>query len=244
MKDTFPHTGDFSKKDLQSHRLMNLGALSTAVAHDLNNLLFAILSSAHILNKKLRKNELTQYTNMIEETAKQANELTASILHYAKGEKIPNDLRNPVYSLKKMINLAKKTLDRETSFHFSLPKISIPLAIQETEFHQIFLNLFFNAKESIRKDGHISIKGSYKEKKLKKYFSLEVEDNGPGISEEFFSEIFKPFYSQKNAKNSSGLGLAIIKKIIEKIDGDISIRSIPNQLTSFSVLIPVSKQKN
>ena len=83
----------------------------------------------------------------------------------------------------------------------------------------------FNDKEK----GIITI--DYEEKKT--YHQFAVSDNGIGIEKKYFDKIFKIFHSLKQSKDSSGIGLSIVKKIIDLYQGEIWIESEPNEGTTF-----------
>ncbi len=68
---------------------------------------------------------------------------------------------------------------------------------------------------------------------------VEITDNGPGIPDEIQAKIFDPFYTTKPPGEGSGLGLDIVKKIVDKHQGRITFESVPGQ-TTFTVRIPMA----
>jgi signal transduction histidine kinase len=231
---------EISSRDLQNHKLLNIGALSTAIAHDLSNLHTGILSFTGLITRDLEDGDLEKYVKTIEETIHRANELTGSILQYARGYSLEKEVPDPLRCIESVAKLAKNTLNEGVSFTLTLPKQSIPIAIQRTDLCQIFLNLFFNAKDAIDGKGCIKVSGRYEILESKKHFILEVEDDGPGISSENLYRIFDPFFTTKEKMNSSGLGLAIIDKIVKKANGDVRIETLKGVSTCFSVYLPTS----
>lgn len=229
----------FSNHDMQNNRLMNVGTLSLAVAHDLNNLHTGMLSFTDFINKKAKKTELLNYSKSIEKILKRANELTSSILQFVKGDEHKEQLQDPVKCLKEVALLSKKILENETNFKLSLPSSSQAIPLKQTEFCQIFFNFFFNAKDSVKGKGSIHVKGYYEKLQEKKYFVLEVKDNGPGISENVLPHVFSPFFTTKKKNDASGIGLAIVQNIIDNVEGLVKVQSIPNQSTIFSAFIPL-----
>ncbi|MDF2550624.1 MAG: sensor hybrid histidine kinase, partial [Chlamydiales bacterium] len=92
-----------------------------------------------------------------------------------------------------------------------------------SELIQLVLNLVLNAKDAMEGSGRIILKAGYHPAKAPSHFFLSVQDFGKGIEEN--APLFAPFYTTKEEKNSIGFGLFIIKSIIEKRNGSISIQS-------------------
>jgi signal transduction histidine kinase len=104
--------------------------------------------------------------------------------------------------------------------------------------HMIFYNLIDNALKYRSQDSALEVKISYKSDLFHYYF--EVEDNGIGIASEYYDSIFKPFkrLHTKSEYTGSGLGLATVKKIIQKLGGAITVKSALGKGTTFLITIP------
>jgi signal transduction histidine kinase len=105
------------------------------------------------------------------------------------------------------------------------------------QVEQVFSNLISNAiKYNNKPDGKIEIRGSEGDE----YFIFEVEDNGQGIQEQYFEKIFVIFQTlrERDAFESTGVGLAIVKKIMEDIKGSVSVKSEYGKGTTFTVKWP------
>lgn len=106
----------------------------------------------------------------------------------------------------------------------------------EDELNQVWTNLIHNAIQAMQSDGHLTINLFEKEDKQ----IVEVHDNGSGINEEIIDKIFDPFFTTKVAGEGTGLGLDIVKKIIEKHNGTISVQSNVGSGTMFKIVLPVN----
>ncbi|MDM8569833.1 ATP-binding protein [Thiotrichales bacterium HSG1] len=102
------------------------------------------------------------------------------------------------------------------------------------ELNQVWTNLVHNALQAMDNKGTLQIDVTIQDEKI----SIAVTDSGTGISEELQSKIFEPFFTTKSAGEGSGLGLDIVKKIIDKHDGTITVESVVGK-TTFTVSIPV-----
>lgn len=109
----------------------------------------------------------------------------------------------------------------------------------DTAMVQLFQNLISNSIKFIEKDKfpRITISTDY----FSEYCSLKITDNGIGISKEFLSRVFDPFFRLHSVETykGSGLGLATYKKIMDHYSGALLIESIPEHGSTFSVQFPL-----
>jgi two-component system, NtrC family, sensor kinase len=106
------------------------------------------------------------------------------------------------------------------------------------ELNQVWTNLIHNALQAMNYQGELIIDTSYNQNEI----MIKITDNGKGITEDILPKIFQPFFTTKPPGEGSGLGLDIVKKIIDKHQATINVSSIPGQ-TSFTVLLPINNQK-
>ncbi len=103
------------------------------------------------------------------------------------------------------------------------------------ELNQVWTNLIHNAIQAMNNKGTLQIDVAMQEATM----VINITDNGVGIPADIQGKIFDPFFTTKPPGEGSGLGLDIVRKIVEKHDGKISVTSTPGQ-TTFSVYIPIS----
>ncbi len=119
--------------------------------------------------------------------------------------------------------LKKKNIQLVKEFETNLPKIkAFP-----GELNQVWTNLIDNAIDAMEKDGILTIKGYQKSDCL----TVEITDNGSGIPQDIQDNIFDPFFTTKGVGEGTGLGLDIVRRIIEHHKGTISVDSEPGQTT-------------
>ena len=129
-------------------------------------------------------------------------------------------------------------LNNQTPEHIAL-KITIEPDLElignKIHFEQLIQNLLSNAfKYADKKRGIVKIKGSTSVDKIK----ISVQDNGKGIAEKYQKKIFEIFQTLKQEKDSTGVGLAIVKKIVDLYQGNVSVESKPNEGARFIVELP------
>jgi PAS domain S-box-containing protein len=205
------------------------------VSHDLKSPLRSIEALTSWI-KEDNKGKLDEISlknfDLIEMTLEKMEQLISDILKYSSiGSN--NDDSQEVH-LHALIEDLKQVL-------FVPENISIdiltPLPIikgDKIKFQQVFQNLIGNAiKFNDKEEGLITI--DYEEKKS--YYQFSVRDNGIGIEKKYHDKIFKIFNSLKQSKESSGIGLSIVKKIIDLYQGDIWVTSERNKGTTFHFTI-------
>ena len=122
-----------------------------------------------------------------------------------------------------------------------------PILGRYSEVFRILLNLCVNAKDAMKETGGIIniSANNYLTDDRAEAVIIKVKDNGSGISEENISKIFNKGFSTKDGKKISGLGLSIVKQIVEEHEGTISVYSALGEGTEFSIVFPsIVKKKN
>jgi signal transduction histidine kinase len=103
------------------------------------------------------------------------------------------------------------------------------------ELNQVWTNLIHNALQAMDNTGTLTIDVMQQDNRA----SVKITDTGKGISPEIMPKIFQPFFTTKSSGEGSGLGLDIVKKIIEKHQGQIEVESVPGK-TTFTVFLPIN----
>lgn len=115
----------------------------------------------------------------------------------------------------------------------NLPQISgLPQKLS-----QVFLNLLVNAAQAIKERGKIGVQSRL----VGHQIEVEISDTGCGIPEESLNEIFEPFFTTKEAGVGTGLGLAILQDIVSQHQGEVKVRSLVGEGTTFTVCLPVEE---
>jgi two-component system NtrC family sensor kinase len=113
---------------------------------------------------------------------------------------------------------------------------NLPLVLcYPDELNQVWTNLIHNALQAMNNQGTLEIEVKQQEANV----IVKITDSGSGILPENLSKIFKPFFTTKPAAEGSGLGLDIVKKIIDKHQGTITVESVPGK-TTFTTFLPIN----
>ncbi len=201
------------------------------VSHDLKSPLRSIDALVNWIKEDNKDNfddTTLQNLNLIETTLEKMEHLIADVLMYSSVgaqamEKESVDLNEVISELQKILfvpeHISIKVLN-------DLPKIEG----DQTKLKQLFQNLISNAvKFNDKEEGLIEIDVVDKET----HYQFHVKDNGIGIEEKYYDKIFKIFNALNKSKDSTGIGLSIVKKIVELHKGKIWIESEVGKGTSF-----------
>ncbi len=229
------------KRLVRSERLATMGEMVAGVAHELNNKLTPILGFGEILAQShdLPQETYEKCVTGINTAATSAKKIVESLLLFSRQEKpamLPCDLNKIV---RNAVNLAESWISGSDIFLcLDLPDDPVQVKVDAHQIEQVITNIIKNAIEaSSGGQGRISI--STRLDPVKRQASVTIEDNGPGIPEEFLDKIFEPFFSTKSKQKGTGLGLSICHGIIKEHGGTIAVSSRPG-LTRFSITLPVA----
>lgn len=111
-----------------------------------------------------------------------------------------------------------------------------PIECHPGELNQVFLNLLVNAGHAIENNGEIAIKTWQEDTHL----FIRISDTGKGMDKETLARIFDPFFTTKEVGKGTGLGLSISYEIVQKHNGNISVESVLEHGTSFTIELPIS----
>ncbi|NEN87704.1 MAG: GAF domain-containing protein [Okeania sp. SIO3H1] len=172
----------------------------------------------------------------IRTAAERAAKVVFALKTYARydftGEKITANILEGIETVLTLYhNKIKHGVEVIKEFDNSLP----PIQCYPDELNQVWTNLIHNALQAMEYDGSLTIQATQSDADIK----VSITDSGNGIPPEIMSKIFQPFFTTKPPGEGSGLGLDIVKKIIEKHDGKIEVTSLPDQ-TTFIVYLPIN----
>jgi signal transduction histidine kinase len=219
----------------QAERLAVLGEMVAGVSHEIKNPLGIIRSTAELLAEKSASDQIQEkLSTIIVEESGRLNDIVTDFLDFARPQ-VPN-LQDCHFEEIIDRNLSFLQLELEKKGIMvndgNLNSRSFTIEADPELLYRAFLNIFINAIQSMKDGGNINI--SIEEQK--ENYSAEIQDTGIGISKENLKKIFNPFFTTKDT--GSGLGLPIVKKIIEGHKGTVWIESKQGVGTRVFVKLP------
>ena len=235
---------------LQAQRLDSLGQLAGGIAHDFNNMLMVIFTRCDLL---LRMNgpieHHRQFIADIRAAAMKNRELTQQLLAAARRQV----LLPQVVDVNEIVESALKLLIPSLGEHIVIRKeLQHPLWCVHADpgkLHQVIVNLALNARDAMPRGGFLNIETrnirideAYARQRVGvdvgEYVALIIGDTGSGIAESDRDHIYDPFFTTKEPGKGSGLGLAVVRGIIEQTGGHIWMYSEVGRGTTFKIFLP------
>ena len=224
------------REKLEQHheRLAVVGEMSAYLAHEIRNPLCAIGGYANALlrSERLGEGERDKVRIMVEETTR-LERILSSILNFTR----PGEMKTGPVDL---ATVAEETIElmragyAKTGCSFLLRRADgAPLVKGNADIlKQCLINLLKNAVEAMPDGGEIIVRLDSDKRMVR----LEVEDRGVGMSRKEADRVFSPFFTTK--EEGTGLGLAMIKKNVDELGGEVFIRSRPGEGTTVTLLLP------
>ena len=190
--------------------------------------------SSQILALAYKLSELKRGTMTINTATERASKVVFALKTYARydqtGEMTPANLTEGIETVLTLYHNQLKKGVKVVRNYGDLPT----MLCYPDELNQVWTNLIHNALQAMDYQGTLTLSVMAVEQQAK----ISIGDTGKGIPEEIQAKIFEPFFTTKPAGEGSGLGLDIVKKIIEKHDGQITVESEPG-CTAFNVFLPI-----
>ncbi|MBN1522682.1 MAG: PAS domain S-box protein [Candidatus Aureabacteria bacterium] len=233
---------DMHKKLIQSERMVALGEMSYAVAHELRNPLNVIRGLSEILTEKIPQEEKErEYIDTIISQIDRLELLVQKISEYV-GQREPVFDKNLVMPFfQKTVKIFEKNSlqKRGRDIHFAVEgqKTFPRCDFDRKQMEQVVFNLLENACDAIEKKGQVAISLQSDSD----YLTIKFTDDGKGMPPDVEAKAMEAFFTTHRPERT-GLGLAICKNIIERHNGSIRIKSESGKGTTAEIRIPLSQE--
>ena len=248
------------KKALQKHlaqaqKMESIGTLAGGIAHDFNNILSSVLGYTELALQDAEENsEQQSHLKQVLTAGNRAKDLVRQILAVAR----KSDEEIKPLKLGKLVSEVIKFIRSTTPTTIEIVQSienNSPIMASPTQMHQVLMNLCTNATHAMQENGGVlevtlndvaytnELRTLGLDPNIDIYIKLTVSDTGTGIDPAIMENIFEPYFTTKGIGGGTGLGLAMVKGIIEGYGGQIRVTSIPDQKTTFTVYLPTTTQK-
>jgi PAS domain S-box-containing protein len=237
-------TKDISiQKDMMQYdKMASIGRLAAGVAHEINNPLTTILTSAMLIQEDTDAEDPNyQELQIIADEALRCRKIVSSLLDFARQSepvKEKNDLNDVV--TESVVLTRKQAAFNDVAVEEKLAKDPPFINMDKDQIEQALINLILNAIEATAPGGKVTVGTRFVPGA--ESVELTISDSGKGISEEDMGKIFDPFFTTR--ESGTGLGLAITHGIIEQHGGMIEVDSKVGQGTRFTIKMPCNQGDN
>ncbi len=229
------------ERELQRvQRLEMIGRLAGGVVHDVNNMLTVMLTLTGLVRGNLPADHVVQ-TNLgrISQAGEQARQLMGQLLAFGKDRRVAPRRVNLTELVRRNLELLRGAMPRGIEVGAELAEGEVWALADETQVQQVLMNLSFNARDAMPHGGRLTLQTAAADGAAGDggpWVRLTVADTGEGMSEEVRARIFDLFFTTK--ERGTGLGLAVVRQIVEGFGGRIEVASRPGEGTRFDVWLP------
>ncbi len=218
----------------QSERLAALGQMIAGVSHEIRNPLGIIRSTAELLSDMGESDETQKkLSNVIIDASSRLNNIVTEFLDFARPASPNIEECYLEQILEKILEFIQADFEKR-GIHARLNVNGSPFRIKADPhlLYTAFLNILLNAGQSMDNGGTVDI--NFTEEKNS--YLVTIKDTGTGIEKDILSKVFNPFFSSKD--KGSGLGLSIVRNIVESHQGRVWVESEPGAGTQVNVKLP------
>jgi two-component system NtrC family sensor kinase len=227
------------KKLVEQQKLASVGQLAAGVAHEINNPLTTILTTALLIQEETAPEDPNYHElEIIANETLRCRKIVTSLLDFARQSKPAKVLQDINQVIRDSMALTRKQAAfKDVAFEAVLSEPLPFVDVDRDQIQQCLINLAINGIEATDPGGKIGFASRLVPEK--EMVEITVSDTGGGIPEKDLDRIFDPFFTSK--ESGTGLGLAITHGIIEQHDGSILVESKEGEGTTFRIHLPVGK---
>ena len=220
---------------LQSQKMEILGSLASGIAHDMNNVLSAVLGTASASKEKY---PLEGAFDIIIQAAERGGKMVKRLLTLARKNPTEEEITNVNFNeiILEEVGLLERTTLARVQIQVQLEPNLAPILGNSNLLVHALMNLCVNAVDAMPDNGILTLST----KNLGKHIEVAVKDTGTGMSPEVVKKAMEPFFTTKKVGEGTGLGLSMVKHTVEAHNGTIRITSVVDEGTCISLVFPIS----
>lgn len=222
----------------RTERVAELGTVASGMAHEIGTPMNVILGRAEYLMERTKEEPIRKGLQTIVSQVERITRVMNQLLAFARRRPVEHralDLRQTIEDNLEIFQerLSHSNIRVETSFAEACPLVHA----DADQMSQVLINLVMNAIHAMPKGGTLKLALAPDRDMVR----VLVADTGHGMPRDVIAKIFDPFFTTKEFGKGTGLGLTVVKGIIEEHSGTIEVESEPEQGTTFTICLPIAK---
>lgn len=224
-------------------KMQALGRLAAGVAHDFRNLLTVVIGCADEIKRRVQDPRIASAAGEILATANRGAALVTELLAFGREERTQPRVLDLPPAIESMRLMLRTAVGSTHPVQIECEETVGRVLMDRSQLERMVLNLVMNARDAMPQGGPIAIRVRETEVladggDASSYVLLEVEDEGVGMDRETQARIFEPFFTTKPTGQGTGIGLAVVYRVVERSGGFVHVDSAPGEGTRIRVYLP------
>ncbi len=220
---------------IQAQKLDAVGRMASGIAHDFNNFLGVILG--YVGMARTVDGFESASIDGIEDVARRATAVTRRLLGLTHDRSRRVETFDAVAAIRRAQPLFEPLFGDGQKVRVSLPETPLPVRLDRDEFELSLLNLATNARDAMAGSGEFTIAAQALDGRVQ----VRVSDNGSGMPEQVAMRVFDPFFTTKAEGKGSGIGLAVVQRVVVEAGGQVELSSELGKGTCVTLWLPLAE---
>jgi signal transduction histidine kinase len=223
-----------------ARKMEALGRLAAGIAHDFRNLLTVVIGCADEIRRSESSPRNTAAAREILETAERGAALVKDLLAFGREEARTPRVLDVAEVVESLASVLRTAVSRTHPIEIAVTRPVGRVLVDRSQLERVLLNLTLNARDAMPRGGTIRI--AVREENVVNprgaYVLIEVADEGVGMDAATRERLFEPFFTTKPSGKGSGIGLAVVYRVVERCGGFLQVDSEPGQGTRMRIYLP------
>jgi two-component system sensor histidine kinase HydH len=225
---------------VKRERLAALGELSAIVAHEVRNPLGVIYNAVTSLRRLLKvEGDSAMLLDILSEESDRLNRIVADLLDFTRPRTPilqPEDMGKVLMDALEAARIQGGPEAKSVSYDVEVQPHLAPVHMDRRLIRQALVNVAVNALQAMPQGGTVRVRCRRELHDNRDHVRIDISDQGMGIPTELLHRVFEPFFTTK--AQGTGLGLAVVRRILEEHRGEIAVDSAPGRGTTFTIRLP------
>lgn len=235
---------------IHAQKMEATGRLASGIAHDFNNILDVILGFAsqrhteEARNDRERGDAMEESLQGVEIAAQRGAAISRKLLRFGRHDVPQVEVFDAARAMEELRPMLRQLLDVDVRLQMNIEEAGMLVRLDRSQFDLMVLNIAANARDAMPDGGTFSFSASRMHDDGDERIEIVLADTGHGMSDEVIRRVFEPFYSTKPADSGTGLGLSVVRDLVENAGGSIGVDSSPGRGSTFRIRLPSVEPAN